>query len=40
MNNRGALEMLHPLRDKNEGPFWGEKGAANNVTTACPEAGK
>ena len=33
--NRGAVGMLNPMRDKNEGTYRGE--GTTPVTTACPE---
>ena len=34
--NRGAVRVLNPMRDKNEGTYRGEKGTTP-VTTSCPE---
>ena len=34
--NRRAVGMLNPMRDKNQGTYWGGEGATP-VTTACPE---
>ena len=37
--NRRASGMLSPVRDKEQGIYWGGDGAIP-VTTACPEDGK
>ena len=37
--NRRAVGLLDPMRDKTEGKNRGEAGTTP-VTTACPEAGK
>ena len=37
--NRRAVGMLNPMRDKNEGTYRGAEGTTP-VATACPEAGK
>ena len=34
--NRRAMGMLNPMRDKNEGMYRGREGTTP-VTTACPE---
>ena len=41
MNNRRAVGLLNPMRDKNiEGKNGGGGAGTTPVTTACPEAGK